>query len=129
MRTGSLIKIFVLLSLLEGPKHGYGLMKDLENRLGVKPNPGQVYPFLREMKDKKLLKTEKNKRVCVFSFTEKGRKFAEDQIEKFGRILEAALKPKLKTCFHCGCKVYDGGYVADKKVFCCKFCAEACRKI
>ena len=36
VKIGSLVKFYALLLLSEGPKHGYTLMKELENRFGKK---------------------------------------------------------------------------------------------
>ncbi len=124
MRVGSLVKIFILFLLLERPFHGYGLMKELRARIKGNVNPGQVYPFLSELRKKGLISVSRAGRKKVYSLTEKGERFVSSQLERFGFLVELALKPRLKVCSHCGCRVLDG-FVKNGRVYCCRYCAES----
>jgi DNA-binding PadR family transcriptional regulator len=65
-----------LLSLLsEGPKHGYQLMKELEERSGglYRASAGSVYPTLQQLEDEGLILAELRDGKRIFSITESGR--------------------------------------------------------
>jgi DNA-binding PadR family transcriptional regulator len=51
--------------------NGSELANELEKRKGSKPNPGTIYPALKELKEKGLIKADKNK---TYSLTKKGEK-------------------------------------------------------
>ena len=52
--------------------------------------------------------------------------------ERFGDLIDAVIKPKLKICAHCGCEIFKGGYKEKIKgktlKFCCIYCAKAYKK-
>lgn len=50
---------------------GAEITKELEKRRGTKPSPGTVYPALKELKEKGLIISDKNK---AYSLTLKGKK-------------------------------------------------------
>src|SRR5512142_2053095 len=65
-----------LLSLLgEGAKHGYQLMKELEERSGglYRASAGSVYPTLQQLEDEDLIRSEQQDGKRVYSLTEAGR--------------------------------------------------------
>lgn len=65
-----------LLSLLESePKHGYQLMKDLEDRSGAfyRASPGTIYPTLQLLEDEGLVVSEAMEGKRVYRITEAGR--------------------------------------------------------
>ena len=51
--------------------NGAGIARELEKRRGNKPSPGTIYPVLKELKEKGLIKADKKK---VYSLTKKGEK-------------------------------------------------------
>ena len=75
---------YVLLDLLrEGPRHGYDMIKELEQRSGglYSPSPGSVYPTLQLLVDEGLLVArESDGSKKLFELTEEGRA-ATDKIE------------------------------------------------
>src|SRR5215475_11848060 len=44
--------VLVLTSLVEGPKHGYALAKDIESFAGIKLGPGTLYGALSRLEDR-----------------------------------------------------------------------------
>lgn len=44
--------VLVLTSLADGPKHGYGLAKDIESFAGIKLGPGTLYGALSRLEDR-----------------------------------------------------------------------------
>lgn len=131
VKIASLVKFYTILLLKESPKHGYELMKELEKKLECKISTSQVYPFLNILEKNKLINIEEvgGRKKRVYKLTEKGKKFVNSFLQRFGDLLHIAIEPKLTICSHCGCKVYEGGHkekIKNKEVtFCCHHCAKA----
>lgn len=73
---------FALLELLaERPRHGYELIKELEQRFGgfYRPSPGSVYPTLQLLEDEGHLSASDVDGKKVYTVTESGRKLLEER--------------------------------------------------
>jgi DNA-binding PadR family transcriptional regulator len=51
-------ELLILLSVAEGPKHGYAIMTDIEAVTGVALGPGTLYTAISRLVDRKLLAPE-----------------------------------------------------------------------
>jgi len=75
------IKYLLLDLLKERPKHGYEMIKEIENRFSgfYSPSPGSVYPTLQMLEDRGYVRsiTEDGKRV--YSITDEGRAFLDSR--------------------------------------------------
>ena len=128
LKIKSLLKFNTLLLLLDGPKHGYEIMKILKAEVG-KISTSQIYPFLNELERQKLLEVtsigDRDKKV--YHLTKEGKKFIKSLLERFEDLIDLAVKPRLTNCTHCGCKIYSGGFLKKVKgkqfMFCCEHCA------
>ena len=126
-------RLFILMVLYEGPAHGYGIISSFKQRLGKEVSPSLVYPFLRQLEGKGLvkhtLKPVGDKKKKVFELTKEGRELCTGLFKRFANLVSIAIEPSLHVCAHCGCKVYEGGYreVIDGKetTFCCTHCAHS----
>ncbi|MBX0320855.1 PadR family transcriptional regulator [Shouchella clausii] len=70
----------VLLKLLQGQsRHGYGLIKELEEKFKgfYSPSPGSVYPILQMLEDQDLVNITKEGRKKVYHLTDKGQTYLE----------------------------------------------------
>lgn len=45
--------LYVLISLAEGPKHGYAMTQDIEQMTGQRPGPGTLYGAISRLEGKK----------------------------------------------------------------------------
>ena len=66
---------YILLDALRGgPKHGYEIIKSLEERSGGRytPSPGTVYPTMQLLEDLGLVRADKDAERRVFHLTEAG---------------------------------------------------------
>ena len=88
---------FVVLSLLaEKPRHGYEIIRDLEDRFGgtYSPSPGTVYPTLSLLEDLGYARAtaEDGSSRKVFEITDEGRAYLEENRtvvdDIFGRVDE-----------------------------------------
>ena len=96
---------FALLELLaEQPRHGYDLIKELEQRYGgfYRPSPGSVYPTLQMLEDEGHLTSESSSGKRIYSVTDCGRqllaehKQQEPQEPRHGRRGPmGAMRPEL----------------------------------
>jgi len=130
----NVVKLYTVLLLSSGPKHGYEIIKEVGERLGRKASPGQIYPFLGllesggYLKQKAVGKREKK----VYTLTPKGRDFVDSLLSRLGNLVDIAIEPRLTECAHCGCSVYKGGFTKTIKgarlAFCCEYCAKSFRK-
>jgi DNA-binding PadR family transcriptional regulator len=124
-------RVYILTILHEGPAHGYEIISKFKKVIGKEISPSLVYPFLKQLEQKKLvthtLKPVGAKKRKVFELTKEGREFSEQLFKRFSELISVALEPSLEVCAHCGCKVYEGGYVERIKdtdlTFCCVHCA------
>jgi len=87
---------YVILKLLrDKPRHGYEVMKELEERMHgcYTPSPGTVYPTLQWLEDEGLVKASDVDGKKVYGITDAGRKFLEehkDVVEEiFDRVKDA----------------------------------------
>jgi len=82
-----------LLSLLsEGPRHGYELMRQLEERSSgaYRASAGTVYPTLQQLEDEGLVQSESVDGKRVYRMTEAGQRELAEQAETVRRIWRRA---------------------------------------
>ena len=129
-------RFYILMMLYEGPCHGYSILSKFRERLKKNVSPSLVYPFLQRLEKKGLVKyTIKpigEKKRKVYELTDEGKKLCRRLFKRFASLVSIAIEPSLNVCAHCGCKVYEGGYVetinGKETMFCCKHCAESYKR-
>lgn len=72
------VRAAVLALLIEGPMHGYQMIREIETRThgSWKPSAGSVYPTLQMLADEGLVTTEMAQDRKVYSLTDEGREEA-----------------------------------------------------
>lgn len=80
------VRTAILVLLEEGPKHGYQLITEFEQRTQGrwKPSPGSVYPVLSQLSDEGLVRPEDVDGRRVFHLTDEGRAAAAEARERHG---------------------------------------------
>jgi len=129
-------RFYILTILYEGPSHGYSILSKFKKRIGKEISPSLVYPFLKQLEQKGLvkhaLKPVGAKKKKVFELTKEGKELCKLLFKRFSSLVSVAIEPSLEVCANCGCKVYEGGYreVINRKemAFCCIHCAEAYKR-
>jgi DNA-binding PadR family transcriptional regulator len=73
------MKYIILNVLIEGPMHGYDVMRKLEEKSeGLwRPSPGSVYPTLQLLEDEDLVSIKFENDKKVYTITDEGRKETE----------------------------------------------------
>jgi len=91
------LRYVVLALIADEPRHGYDLIKDLEERTGgaYRPSPGVIYPLLAMLEDEGLIaQAQAEGGRKLFSITEDGKAALEQNragVEAmFGRMAEAS---------------------------------------
>ncbi|MGH9727727.1 MAG: PadR family transcriptional regulator [Candidatus Acidiferrales bacterium] len=86
------VRLAILSLLAEAPKHGYQLMKDLEERSGglYRASAGAIYPTLQQLEDEGCVKAAEEDGKRVYRITEAGKKELEANKETVERIWERA---------------------------------------
>ena len=86
----------VLLALLDGPRHGYGLMQDVEElsagRLQI--GPGTLYTAIKRLRTAGLISetdADDDRRRC-YKLTRKGRTVAEEEAQRLSDLVRLARK-------------------------------------
>lgn len=130
IKVTNILKLYVLLLLNDKSRYGYELIKESGAKLGRNIGAGQIYPFLKELQKQGIVRASPSgaREKKVYALTPRGKRFVLSMISRFGELIDLSIKPRLSTCAHCGCKVYEGGYeeeVNGKKFkFCCPHCAK-----
>jgi DNA-binding PadR family transcriptional regulator len=77
------VRAAILALLKEGPRNGYQIMADIEERSrgAWRPSPGAVYPALSQLADEGLVVDEKTDGRRVFRLTDAGRQYVEQHPE------------------------------------------------
>jgi len=77
------VRAAILALLREGPRNGYQIMSEIEERSGGgwRPSPGAVYPALQLLADEGLIEGAESGGRRTFSLTDAGRRHVEDNPE------------------------------------------------
>jgi len=77
------IKYLLLDLLLERPKHGYEMIKELEGRYSgfYSPSPGSVYPTLQMLEDRGYVRSVTDDGKRVYSITDSGRAYLAERTD------------------------------------------------
>ena len=110
------IKYVILDLLLDQPRHGYDIMRVLEDRFGglYVPSAGTVYPTLELLSDMGCVTDSEVESKRVFAITEQGRAFLQDHREivdeirdrmrswwsPSGREAQREMRVELRELFH-----------------------------
>ncbi|MGB8266008.1 MAG: PadR family transcriptional regulator [Candidatus Velthaea sp.] len=73
------LKYAILAVLLDGPRHGYDIMLEMEQRRGLRPSPGSIYPALQFLEDGDFVTGAERDGKRVYTITDAGRKLLEER--------------------------------------------------
>jgi len=85
------VRAAILALLREGPRNGYQIMSEIEERSGGawRPSPGAVYPALAQLADEGLIAGEESGGRRTFSLTAAGRDYVEQNPEMARGVWES----------------------------------------
>jgi len=73
------LKYEILEALLEGPRHGYDIMLEIERKRGLRPSPGSIYPALQMLEDGDFVTSTERDGKRTYAITDKGRGLYEQR--------------------------------------------------
>jgi DNA-binding PadR family transcriptional regulator len=78
------VRAAILALLKEGPRNGYQIMSEIEERSGGawRPSPGAVYPALQQLADEGLIEAGETSGSRTFGLTDAGRRYIEEDPER-----------------------------------------------
>jgi DNA-binding PadR family transcriptional regulator len=86
------IRLALLSLLSEGPKHGYQLMKEMQERSSgmYRASAGSVYPTLQQLEDEELIESDQKAGKRTYRLTKAGEKELEKEAASVHEIWERA---------------------------------------
>jgi DNA-binding PadR family transcriptional regulator len=86
----------VLLALLEGPRHGYGLMQDVDELSSgqLRIGPGTLYTAIKRLRAAGLISetdADADRRRC-YKLTRKGKTVVEEEARRMNELVRVARK-------------------------------------
>ena len=98
------LKYVILQLLSERPAHGYEVIRALEERFGgYTPSAGAVYPTLQMLEDMEYVTSTQQDTKKVYSITDEGRRFLEEQkevVEGIKQRTSSWWNPRLRDEMH-----------------------------
>jgi DNA-binding PadR family transcriptional regulator len=85
--------LLILISLADGPKHGWAIMGDLETFAGVTVGPGTLYNAITRLVEKELIAPlEGDGRQRPYKLTARGTAALDEQLQNMRRIASIGLR-------------------------------------
>jgi DNA-binding PadR family transcriptional regulator len=85
--------VLVLTSLLEGPRHGYAIVKDVEQVAGVRLGPGTLYATLARLEARGLIEgVPSDDRRRPYRITGAGTTLLRGRLERMAAIARTGLQ-------------------------------------
>jgi DNA-binding PadR family transcriptional regulator len=89
--------VLILLSLSDGPKHGYAITADVKQQTGVALGPGTLYGSLTKLVERGLITAlPSDDRRRPYEITEQGQAALAAQLQTWARVVEVG-RAKLAT--------------------------------
>ncbi|MEZ0346657.1 MAG: PadR family transcriptional regulator [Infirmifilum sp.] len=94
LRVNTIIKLYALILLAEGEKHGYELMRTLEKMTGMPIGPSQIYPYLKKLEEAGLVESREigSRDKKSYRLTPEGIEFVRDVLERSLTVIQTAVK-------------------------------------
>jgi DNA-binding PadR family transcriptional regulator len=87
------VRLLVLVSLSDGPKHGYAIQADIDDFAGVHLGPGTLYGALSSLERDALVEPlPSDQRRQPYRLTADGRHRLREQLEDLDRIRRRAVR-------------------------------------
>jgi PadR family transcriptional regulator PadR len=87
-----MLSFMILWMLSSRPMNGQALAGEIGKRRGDKPNPGTIYPALKELASRGLIKGHAEGRTIVYELTPTGKLSLGKSMEYFGRVFGGILQ-------------------------------------
>ncbi len=92
-----MLSFLILWLLSKKAMYGQELAKEIGKRRGTTPNPGTIYPALKELQKRGLIKSKKEGRVTNYYITEKGNKGISTACEYFCKAFGEIFQERMEV--------------------------------
>ena len=82
------MKYEILECLVQGPRHGYDIMLEIEAKTGMRPSPGSIYPALQMLEDGDFIRGTERDGKRTYEITDKGRELLAQREKPEGEDFE-----------------------------------------
>ncbi len=89
-----MLSFTILWMLSNQPMNGQTLAGEIGKKKGDKPNPGTIYPALKELVNRGLIKGHVEGRTIVYDITDSGRSNLAKSMDYFQRVFGEILQDK-----------------------------------
>lgn len=84
--------LFILVSLADGPKHGYSMIEDIQNMTDVKLGPGTLYGAITRLEERGLIEALPSEdRRQPYKLTAAGAEILEERLNHMNRFITTGL--------------------------------------
>lgn len=80
LKVTNLVKLYILFLINEKPRHGYEIIKEVERKMKKKVSAGEVYPFLKILKNCGYVVSKRVGEKKVYSLTQNGKKICKKNV-------------------------------------------------
>lgn len=85
--------LLVLTSLVDGDKHGYAMMADIQAFAGVELGPGTLYGAITRLEERGLIKpVQSGDRRQPYRITAPGKRYLEEELSGLDAIVRTGLR-------------------------------------
>ena len=85
--------ILILTSLLDGDKHGYAMVQDIERFAEVRLGPGTLYGAITRLEERGWIRgLESDDRRRPYAITGVGKKHLEEQLATLDQVVKTAMR-------------------------------------
>jgi DNA-binding PadR family transcriptional regulator len=85
--------ILVLSSLVEGDKHGYAIMADVETFAGVRLGPGTLYGAITRLEERGFIRpVSSDDRRQPYRITAAGKRFLQDELSSLEQVIRTGMR-------------------------------------
>jgi DNA-binding PadR family transcriptional regulator len=85
--------LLVLASLVEGDKHGYAIMVDIQEFAGLRLGPGTLYGAITRLEERGWIRpVASDHRRQPYTITASGRHYLEEQMATLERVVRTAAR-------------------------------------
>ncbi len=92
-----MLSFMILWLLSKRPMYGQELAAEIEKRRGDKPNPGTIYPALKDLAHRGMIESHSEGRNNVYELTEEGRTGLLKALAYFRNAFGEMLDPRMPT--------------------------------
>ncbi|MBI4181865.1 MAG: PadR family transcriptional regulator [Candidatus Aenigmarchaeota archaeon] len=81
-----MLSFLILFLLSKKAMHGQEIAEELEQRKGIRPSPGTIYPALKALKEAGFIREQKQGKTILYRLTPQGERALKASKERFCKM-------------------------------------------